>query len=414
MINLCFLIYRKLVYPANKFFLSVAFFVIITLFFALPASKVHAEGYPKYGPNEAVVIGEFIYDDNFQPATSSCSIIIQNTAGTVVVPTTTMSTSTNGWQSYTFAATSTEGTWPTTIVCGSVAGGDLAKLDKTFIIGNTAVSTSSIASSIWSSAVRTLTSGASIADDIWAATTRSLTTFGTVVSDIWSSPGRTLTSFGTLLADIWSDIASPSRTLTSGTLTNGGILASQAFVSSTIQSATSSIISEVIANRSLISALNNISAADVWAYSGRSLTDYATSSIAASVWTVPTSTFSQFGTIGKLIATNLDAQISSRGTSTLSAADVWNAATRSLTDYSTTSIALGVWANSARTLTSYGNNITALDVWNALTSTFTIAGSIGKQLAENTTVSSSLLLNKIIQNQTLISGLNNISAADVW
>ncbi len=415
MINFCFRVYRKLVYPAHKSFLSVVFFVVIAAAgFTVSFSSARAEGYPKYGPNETVIVGEFIYNDDFEPATSSCSIIIQNTAGVVVVPTTTLTTSTNGWQSYTFGATSTQGTWPTTIVCGSVAGGDLAKLDKTFIIGNTAISTSSIASSVWSSAVRTLTSGVSIADDIWAASSRTLTSFGSIVSDIWNNPTRTLTSFGTLLADIWSDVASPNRRLTSGSLTDGGVLASEAFVTSTIQSATSSIISEVIANRSLINALNNISAADVWSHSGRTLTDYATSSISASIWTVPTSTFSQFGSIGNLIASNLDAQISSRGTSTLSAADVWNAATRSLTDYSTSSIALGVWANSARTLTSYGNDITAADVWNALTSTLNTAGSIGKQLVDNINVSSSLLFNKIIENQALISGLNNISAADVW
>ncbi len=424
MINFCFRVYRKLVYPAHKSFLSVVFFVVIAVLgFTVSLSSVLAEGYPKYGPNETVIIGEFIYDDNFEPATSSCSIIIQNTSGVVVVPTTTLTTSTNGWQSYTFSATSTEGIWPTTIICGSIGGGDLAKLDKTFIIGNTAVSTSSIASSVWNSAVRTLTSGASIADDIWNASTRSLTTFGTIVTDIWTNPTRTLTSFGTLLADIWSDVASPNRRLTSGSLTDGGVLASEAFVTSTIQSATSSIISEVIANRALINALNDISAADVWAHSGRTLTDYATSSISAAVWTVPTSTFSQFGSIGNLIASNLDAQISSRGTSTLSAADVWNAATRSLTDYSTSSIALGVWANSARTLTSYGNDITAADVWDALTSTLSTIGSIGSLLATNidTAISTrgslanqSTIITEVMANQTLISALNDISAADVW
>jgi hypothetical protein len=463
-INFCFRVYRKLVYPAHKSFLSVVFFVVIVfLGFVISSLSVRAEGYPKYGPNETVIIGEFIYNDDFEPATSSCSIIVQNTAGAVVVPTTTLAMGPNGWQSYTFGATSTEGTWPTTIVCGSLAGGDLAKLDKTFIIGNTAISTSSIASSVWDSAVRTLTSGVSIADDIWAASSRTLTTFGSIVSDIWTSPTRSLTTFGTLLADIWSDGASPTRTLTSSALTSGGTLATETFVSSAINSATSTIISEIIENRSLISVLNNISAADVWASANRSLTDYATTSIASGVWSysargltdygnditaldvwnaanrtltdyatssissavwdIPTSSLYGFGTIGKQIVDNLDAQISSRGTSTLTAADVWSAATRSLTDYSTTSIALGVWANSARTLTSYGNDITAADVWNAITSTLTTVGSIGEQLANNidTTISSrasltgqDTVLTEVLENQSLISALNDISAADVW
>lgn len=103
----------------------------------------------------------------------------------------------------------------------------------------------------------------------------------------------------------------------------------------------------------------------------------------------PRKTFSE-----DLSKDNINATISSRSTSTLTAADVWLAATRTLTDYTTSTIALAVWSNATRTLTNYGNDITAANVWDVLSASLTTVDSIGKQLATNvdTTVSSILLL----------------------
>jgi hypothetical protein len=111
--------------------------------------------------------------------------------------------------------------------------------------------------------------------------------------------------------------------------------------------------------------------------------------------------------VGKLVADNLDAQVSSR--STLTAADVWSNATRTLSDYATDSTALAVWSAGTRTLTSYGNDITAADVWNVLSSNLTLQNSIGKQLAENVDVATSTRA-----SQASLDALNNISATDVW
>ncbi len=204
------------------------------------------------------------------------------------------------------------------------------------------------------------------------------------------------------MADIWNN---GTRTLSEALLGNGDKLATNSY----IDTATSTIITEVLANRTLINNLNNISATDVWNSASRSLTDYSTSTIASSVWDRATSTLSTLGSVGKHLVDNLDAQVSSRGTSTLTAADIWNAGTRSLTDYSTSSVALAVWNNAARTLTSYGNDITAADVWNVLSGSLTLDNSIGKQLATNidSTVSSRA-------SQASITALNNISASDVW
>lgn len=75
---------------------------------------------------------------------------------------------------------------------------------------------SSIATEVWSSATRTLTSFGTLVSDIWSAGTRTLTSFGSLASDVatavWGAGTRTLTSFGTLVSDIWSNA---TRSLTS-------------------------------------------------------------------------------------------------------------------------------------------------------------------------------------------------------
>ncbi len=56
-------------------------------------------------------------------------------------------------------------------------------------------------------------------------------------------------------------------------------------------------------------AASDVSAA-VWNNGGRTLTDYATSSIVDAVWNIATSTFATAGSIGKHLVTNLDAAVS--------------------------------------------------------------------------------------------------------
>lgn len=253
---------------------------------------------------------------------------------------------------------------------------------------------------------------------IWNYTTRTLTSFGTLVADVWSNSTRTLTAFGSLAADVWNGTFSPTRRLTDETLTGGGKIATQ----TDITNATTTLIAEINENQALIAALNNISAADVWLAATRTLTDYATSSIASAsaneVWNKATSTLTGIGSIGKLLVDNINTTISSRGTSNLTAADVWLAATRTLTDYVTSSIATSVWSNATRTLTNYGNDITAQNVWDVLSSSLTAVGSIGKQLADNvdTTISSRATDAGVWANvtRTLTDYATSSIAAAVW
>ena len=148
--------------------------------------------------------------------------------------------------------------------------------------------------------------------------------------------------------------------------------------------ATSTIIAQVDANETLINNLNDISAADVWAHSTKDVT----LSNPKQVWDVASSTLTTAGSIGKQVAENLDMAVSAGGS--LTAADVWSHATRTLTETATSSIALAVWSEATRTLTDYGNDITAEDVWNVLSSTLTAENTIGKQLATNVVASTTI------------------------
>ncbi|MCX6702979.1 MAG: hypothetical protein NTW60_03890, partial [Candidatus Wolfebacteria bacterium] len=137
------------------------------------------------------------------------------------------------------------------------------------------------------------------------------------------------------------------------------------------------------ASQASLDALNDISAADVWSYANRSITDPNV------IWDYALTQIGTSGSIGKLLKDNIDATISSRGTSNLTAADVWNSVTRTLTsnanfnDPDSATIAAAVWSEATRELTNYGNNITAQDVWNILSSNLTTSGTIGNQLAAN-------------------------------
>ncbi|MDQ5949571.1 MAG: hypothetical protein QG563_77, partial [Patescibacteria group bacterium] len=348
-----------------------------------------------YEPSEAIVIGEFIYEDDYTPTTDDCTISIYSPAGATLVNEATMTDDATGWHYYSYTVPGVEGKYPTFITCGTLIGGDLLKLDKTFIAKNAEVSDASIASAVWASG------------------SRSLTTFGTLVSDVWSNGTRTLTAFGSLAADVWDGAFAPTRQLTTKNIAGGGSLATESY----IDTSEATVVAEIQTTQGLINALNNISAADVWAHGTRSINSGTvtvdTTSVDA-IWDTATLGLSTSGSIGKLIVDNLDAQVSTRGTSTLTAGDVWSEATRTLSTTGVDAVSSGVWANATRTLTNYGNDITAADVWNVLSSSLVTVGSIGEQLATNVDAQSSDILTQVQANEALILALNDISAADVW
>jgi len=172
-------------------------------------------------------------------------------------------------------------------------------------------------------------------------------------------------------------------------------------------------------NQEAIQTLNNISASDIWNYATRSLTGGVSLSNPAQVWEVARAYLNVSGSIGELVANNLDATISSRGTSNLTAADVWSVAERSITGITNpglAAVATAIWENSTRTLTA--DDITPQRVWDSLLSSITTVNSIGLLLKTNidTNISSrasqSTLDALAINVGAIISeiGVGNISA----
>jgi hypothetical protein len=358
-------------YFKNNTLSKTSIVIIFGLFFSnfIYAADIHK-------PSETFVIGEFIYNDDYTPTTDDCTISIYSPAGATLVNEVTMTDDATGWHYYSYTAPVTEGKYPTFITCGTLIGGDLLKLDKSFRVEAPEVTDASIASSVW------------------------------------GSGSRTLTAFGSLAADVWSDAFASVRRLTDGVLTGGGSLATESY----IDALETTVVTEVQANGTLIAALNDISAADVWAAGTRTLTgsvDISSGSV-DSIWDTATSGLTTVGSVGKLVADNLDAQVSTVGGGSLTAGDVWSYATRTLSTTGVDDISAGVWSNATRALTDNGNDIAAIDVWNVLSSSMVATGSIGEQLSLNIDGPISDVLTEVQANGTLIAALNDISAADVW
>lgn len=197
-----------------------------------------------------------------------------------------------------------------------------------------------------------------VAYDPYAAAGLGLTNLDAAVSsrsshsaaDVWAVGARTLTGFGTLVADIW---AYATRTLTAFAF-------------------------------SVTVGTNN------------DKTGYGLSAAAVqAIWDALTSALTTVGSIGKRLADDVDATISSRSSHT--AADVWSAGTRTLTSFGT--LVADIWSNGTRTLTSLGASLVQ-EIWDRATSALTTAGSIGKLLVDNV-------------NAT-VSSRSSHAAGDIW
>ena len=105
--------------------------------------------YQRFEPNSTSTLGEFLFDDNYSATTSpSCTMTIRDTSGNVLVNGATMSTSTGGWYSYTFYTPSTQGLYRSIMSCGTSTDSSLISTDKSFVVGPSFYSTTTIAESI--------------------------------------------------------------------------------------------------------------------------------------------------------------------------------------------------------------------------------------------------------------------------
>ncbi len=434
------------------------FFALLIMVFSFCYFAAAASAYQEYLPNTTILLGEFVYDDDFTPTTTPCLISVFSPSGAVVAST-TMTAETNGWHYYNLAPTTTEGIWPAVMQCGSTLTGDLIKQDKTFVITSNIVSTSSVASAVWSSNSRSLTTFGSLVSDIWSNSartltdystssiatavwsnnTRSLTTFGSLVSDIWANPTRTISSFGALAADIWNNIYAPTRNLTDATLTSGSLAtldnvnsatstattAINANTDSAVNNSSSTIGTQITSAVTAINTqINNATgtiAAAVWANTARTLTDYSSSTIANAVWTNGTRSLTTFGSLITDIWANPTRTISSFGAL---AADIWNnayAPSRNITDATLSSGSLATLANVNSASSTIGTQIT--DATTAINSNTDSAvnnssSTIGSQITSavstintNTNNSSSTIATQITSAVSTVNSNTNAATS---
>ncbi len=356
----------------NRFLKSFFFIWIFVLI--LGVFSVARAAYERFEAGGTATIGEFVYDDDFVATTTAgCVVTIYNPAGSAVVTNASMSVNvTNGWYYYNYSipTSGATGVWPTTMRCGSAAVGDLVQLDKSFAVGDIVVSSSTIATSVWQNATRSLTSFGTLVSDVWANGTRTLTGAGltsgslatqadiltassslaaTIPTAVWSSGTRSLTTFGTLVSDVW---ANGTRTLTSG----GSITAADVW-----SYATRRLSDSTLDTGSLATAANLTTASSSIAAVVNANTDSQVSSINAN-------TNSVVGTASSSLASVINANTNSQISSAISTINS-NVASTVLTASTSlvATIPTAVWANTTRSLTTFGSLVA--DIWSAATQT---------------------------------------------
>ena len=372
---------------AGFIFFCFIFFSFFSISVALAGS------YQKIAPGDTITLGEFVFDDDFVATTTDCTIGITNPLNVELVPSTTPMTANNdGWHyyNYTTAWNAPSGVWPSVMICGTVARGDLVMVDKSFIVDWSVVSTSTIKGVVDESLTVATSSLAAVinANTVATVLTASSSLFATLPATIWSFSGRTLTSFGTLVADTASAVwTSVSRTLTGAGLDSGSLA-----TLSDVQTATSSLASAITtgtgsvnantdaqllaASTSLATFINNNSNATILAASTSlaaylsAHTDAASSSIASFVNANTNSTVLAASTS---LAAFINANTNTQTAAVTSAVNAnTNAQIATASSSLTATLPASIWNYSTRTLTSFGSLVS--DIWSATTRTLTGAG----------------------------------------
>jgi hypothetical protein len=153
-----------------------------------PVSEIQAAsgGVQECTVSESCTVGEFLYNDEYQPLTSgTCAITSRYPNESLFLDvslgnsTMTPSSANDGWYSKTFTAPTTVGLYRTQVCC--TVSGELMCIDKSFevkAVQTATVDTSSIASAVWGYSTRTVAS---------------ISSFGSLVSDVWNNATRNLT-----------------------------------------------------------------------------------------------------------------------------------------------------------------------------------------------------------------------------
>src|SRR3989344_1248213 len=191
-------------------------FISLFLVFSFLAINFVYAGYQKIAPGRTVTLGEFVFDDDFVATTTPCTIGITDPLNVEVVASTTLMTANNdGWYyyNYTTAENAVAGTWPSFMTCGSAIVGDLVKVDKSFIVDWSVVTTGTIKEVVDESLTVATSSLAAVinahtdtkaSDIVSAVNLVTESASSSLPSTIWSFSGKPLTFFRSLVRDLAS------------------------------------------------------------------------------------------------------------------------------------------------------------------------------------------------------------------
>lgn len=245
----------------------VVAFLFLFVFGILATRSVVFAAYNRYAPGDTVTIGEFVYDDNFNPSTDACSTTVYYPNHTTAVVETLMTAQTDGWHELAgfIVDSAHQGLWSATMYCSSTSGG-LAKMDKSFVVGYTTASSTLVADQVWNNSSRTLTgsalaSGGNLATDN-SVSSASSSLFSMLPLAIWNIATTTAFNVGSfgqhLAANLSASISNVAssvwtaagRYLSGKTLSDGGNLATEGYV----DTATSTLYNEIATASSSLGA----------------------------------------------------------------------------------------------------------------------------------------------------------------
>lgn len=165
----------------------------LALLWLLLVKPVAAATYQQCSASSTCTIGEFLYDDEYQPltgATCTLSAKYPNESDFLIA---TFSGTTDAWYAYDATIGTTAGLYRANLCCTSST--DYLCIDKSFEI-KAAAGTALTAADVWAYSSRSLTGFGNLVTDVWNNSTRSLTTFGDLVTNIWINSSTTASTTG--------------------------------------------------------------------------------------------------------------------------------------------------------------------------------------------------------------------------
>lgn len=121
----------------------LCFFALAGIFFYCSESFAGPSGYQRCEPNSNCVLGEFLFDEDYNPVTTdSCVIDIRNPSGDIVIDSAATNYNDDGWHAYTYNTSGPEGFYRAVMCC--TVGPDTACMDKSFILGTSFETVASI------------------------------------------------------------------------------------------------------------------------------------------------------------------------------------------------------------------------------------------------------------------------------